>query len=156
MKKLLIIILVTFIYGAICIVGGVKTADYYRGVPITGIIYSIGNMGSGLEQFGSLEELEEWLVFDDTNEYLIMKADEEGVISFSGVCEDYAMQLQERALADGYKMSFYYVDRIEMWQRFRVRLERGKAHAMNLTIIGNYIYIIEPATDGITHIAYLD
>ena len=154
MKHSLFVISLVFLLAVCCLGLGRLTAPLP--LPITGDVFSLGKEGSGLEQFPSKEALVEWLAQDDTDEHLIMIANEKGEINFEGACEDYALQLQERALTDGYKMSFLFVTKGSMWELFRTRIPRGQAHAMNLTVIGNYIYAIEPTNDKITHIGYLD
>ncbi len=95
-----------------------------------------------LREFASLQELKDWLVRDDTDKVVLI-SNKEGVISLADIkhdprfdCEDYAYQLQKRALADGYLMSMHLVS-------------NPKPHMQNLVFIGNKIYIIEPQNDRI-------
>jgi hypothetical protein len=77
--------------------------------------------------FSSLEELQSWLASDDTNQ-----------MQYSGGefnCINFALMLQERALADGYILS--------------TEVLPVGAHWVNTAVIGDRIYLIEPQDDGI-------
>jgi len=76
--------------------------------------------------FKSLDELKAWLAEDDTNQ--IQYSDE-----FN--CIDFALQLQERALADGYILSTEVLPIAYHWA--------------NIAVIGDAFYIIEPQDDRI-------
>ena len=92
-----------------------------------------------LREFTSLEELKAWLVEDDTDEYVYLVAGEDGVLRTSDKydCDDYALQLQRRAAKSGFLMSATIIEK------------QGKSHMINLAIIGNDIYYIEPQTDQV-------
>ena len=77
--------------------------------------------------FNSLEELKEWLVRDDTNQ-MKYSSDEFNCIAF-------ALRLQERALVDGYILS--------------TEVLPVAAHWVNIAVIGDRIYVIEPQDDRI-------
>jgi len=77
--------------------------------------------------FGSLEELETWLANDDTNQMQYSSNE------FN--CIDFALTLQERALADGYILS--------------TEILPVAAHWVNIAIIGDRIYVIEPQDDSV-------
>jgi hypothetical protein len=81
------------------------------------------------KNFPSLEALQDWLAEDDTDsrEYIEGEFD----------CDDFALMLQQHAFEDGYKIDLQYSD-------------NGDLHAMNSTIIGNYLYFIEPQSDEVT------
>ncbi len=90
-------------------------------------------------EFVSLKELMTWLAGDDTDEYIYLFAGEDGVYRPSGKydCDDYALQLQRRAAESGFLMSVTIIER------------EGKPHMINLCVIGNNIYYIEPQTDQV-------
>ena len=92
-----------------------------------------------LGEFTSLEELKAWLAEDDTDEYVYLVAGEDGVLRPSDKydCDDYALQLQSRAAKSGFLMSATIIEK------------QGKPHMINLAIIGNDIYYIEPQTDQV-------
>ena len=77
-------------------------------------------------RFNSLEELQAWLAEDDTNQM-------EYCNEFN--CIDFALQLQERALADGYILSTEVLPVAYHWA--------------NIAVIGDVYYIIEPQDDRI-------
>jgi hypothetical protein len=123
---------------------------------VTDKVVSAFEIKNNLRDFENTEELEMFLAEDDTDTHLFLKADETGVVKLEGNCEDYAIQLQDRALDKGYKMSFYVMDRQEYYQRYGEWLPKGRLHAVNLVIIGNEIYLVEPQTDEYWLRAYLD
>lgn len=82
--------------------------------------------------FKSIEELQEWLIADLTNEHEFMYD--------SYDCDDFAFDLAISAISDGY------------W----IGLASTKNHMFNFVIIGNNVYMIEPQTDEITEWGTLD
>jgi len=106
-----------------------------------------------LRNFSDLEELEQWLagVEASTTTLHFESAD------WEMDCDDYALDLQRRALADGYILSFEVIDRDEYNTLFENELPPAQSlHAINLAIIGNSAYYIEPQTDEIVFVAHLD
>ena len=77
--------------------------------------------------FNSLEELKTWLTSDDTDQ-MQYSSDE-----FN--CIDFALMLQDRALADGYILS--------------TEVLPVAAHWANIAVIGDRIYLIEPQDDSV-------
>ncbi|MBA7689050.1 hypothetical protein ES703_97544 [subsurface metagenome] len=77
--------------------------------------------------FNSLEELEEWLAEDDTDQ-MQYSSDE-----FN--CIDFALMLQEHALTNGYILS--------------TEVLPVAAHWVNIAVIDDRIYIIDPQDDRI-------
>jgi len=114
-----------------------------------------------LREFESSDELKEWLEQDDTDKYEIMRlvidSNMSGTFTGGGCCEDYAMHLQESALSDGYIVSFSTIN----WNEYNAlftekQCSLGEKHALNLTIIRNKVYLIEPQTDEWHHVYDLD
>lgn len=111
-----------------------------------------------LRHFQNLDELEGWLgnigvldirfdVVDEETGQRIKKFD----------CEDYAIRLQEKALRDGYIISFEVIRSAEYNALFKQkRVPSGAIHAINSVILGNEVYYIEPQTHEIVLVAYLD
>lgn len=133
------------------------TAVKVLGVSALVALFAFWGRPEGLRDFQSLDDLKAWLAQDDTNEWIILKPQgPDGEIVFNDQCEDFALQLQRRAEKAGYRLSFYPMDREEYFQMFGVWLPVGKTHAMNLAIIGNEIYLIEPQTDEVWLYGYLD
>lgn len=89
-----------------------------------------------LREFASEEELAEWLVADKTNEIPYMKDIFE--------CENFARSLMKHALNDGNYMSFQV---LKNYTRPETNEFTEGPHAINSTIIGNYVYFIDPQTD---------
>lgn len=88
--------------------------------------------------FSSLDELESWLEEDNADTYDYVQS---GFFD----CDDFARILQAHALADGYILSFH-IDEITP----------TKWHAVNLAVIGNEVYLIDPQTDAVTFYCTLD
>jgi len=88
--------------------------------------------------FSSLDELESWLEEDNADTYDYVQS---GFFD----CDDFARTLQAHALADGYILSFHIVE-----------ITPTKWHAVNLAVIGNEVYLIDPQTDSVTFYCTLD
>jgi len=90
-----------------------------------------------IKEFRSLGELKRWLELDDLDSYVY--------IEHSFDCDDFAFELQTRALRDGYYMS--------------VQAEKsphGEPHTTNVTKIGNILYRVAAETDEVTELCLLD
>jgi hypothetical protein len=106
-----------------------------------------------LHNFKDLEELRQWLVAMNTNTETFYLQPPNTTID----CDDYALTLQHKALTDGYIMSFEIISRSEYNALFATELPPSQnLHAINLTIIGNNAYYIEPQTNEIALAAHLD
>jgi len=99
-------------------------------VPVEVIVYR------DLEPFSSERELSGFLRNDRTDKAMII-----------GDCEDYALTLRENAAKIGKRMDFYVTIPADYNKWFEERLTGTEHHAINLAIIGNKIYLIEPQTD---------
>jgi len=72
-------------------------------------------------------------------------------------CDDYALAMQNRALSDGYIVSFEVTGRSEYNMLFNTQLPQSQSlHAINSVIIGNNVYFIEPQTGEVTFAVHLD
>ena len=110
-----------------------------------------------LSHFQDLEELERWLKNIEVRDIGsdVLGKEINGIKSFD--CDDYALKLQERALRDGYIMSFEVIHSGEYNDLFKQgQIPVGTIHAINSVIIGNEVYYIEPKTHEIVFVAYLD
>lgn len=90
-----------------------------------------------LREFEDLDELNQFLEADDTNEVLRLYPirGTDGRMSLGDdTCDYYALNLQERALKAGYLMSTEIIK---------------QNHMINSTVIGNEIYFIEPQSDKV-------
>jgi hypothetical protein len=86
-----------------------------------------------LRNFSSVEELELFLAEDNTNEHEYIESEFD--------CDDFALMLQRNALEKGYIMNCQTL---------------FTAHALNMVIIDNEIYYIEPTTDEIIFLTHVD
>ena len=106
-----------------------------------------------LRNFSDLGELEQWLVAVAATTTTVYFQTPEAPVD----CDDYALAWQSRALADGYILSFAVISRSEYSAVFGRELPPGRGlHAINLAVIGNYAYYIEPQTGEIALAAQLD
>lgn len=105
-----------------------------------------------LRNFSDLEELKRWLE-DRKNPTTVRFQSLDTIVD----CDDYALELQHKALADGYIMSFEVIGESEYNALFKTPLPPTQSlHAINLVIIDNGAYYIEPQTDEIVFAAHLD
>ena len=89
-----------------------------------------------LREFESVEELEEWLRIDMT--------DELPYITDIFECENFARTLMKNTLDSGRYMSFQV---LKNYTRPKTKEFIEGPHAINSAIIGNYIYFIDPQSD---------
>ncbi|MFC1934749.1 PleD family two-component system response regulator [Chloroflexota bacterium] len=97
-------------------------------------------------EFSSKEDLEKWLAEDDAETTLFRFVVDDGteVSSDEYDCDDYALALQRRANKDGYQMSVTIIRK------------HGQLHMINLAVIGNDVYYIEPQNDEVSFYCNLD
>lgn len=104
---------------------------------------------TGFRNFSTLDELENWV-----NNRAIYYFNREAL---TVDCDDFAAEMQQEALEDGYIMSFDIISISEYNELFSVSLPASQSlHAINLAIIGNSVYYIEPQTGEIVHAAFVD
>ncbi len=111
-----------------------------------------------LRHFQNLDELDQWLgnisVLDIRFD-VVDKETGQRIKKFD--CDEYAIRLQEKALGDGYIMSFEVIRSAEYNTLFKQkRIPNSDIHAINLVILGNEVYYIEPQNREIVFVAYLD
>ncbi len=87
-----------------------------------------------------------WLGEDDaeTTVYFFVTTDGTTGSSDEYDCDDYALDLQQRASKDGFLLSVTITEK------------NGQPHMMNLATIGNEVYYVEPQTDEVSFYSYLD
>ena len=106
-----------------------------------------------LRNFSDIGELKQWLVGVDMNITTTYFQSPGVTID----CDDYALDMQYKALADSYIMSFEIISMSEYNAIFKSKLPSSQSlHAINLVIIGNDAYYIEPQTSEIGFAAHLD
>jgi len=117
-----------------------------------------------LSDWADIEELVAFLRDDDTDSHLVLRANSSGVMSLGGTCEDLALQLRDRAMAQGKYLSVVALPPAEYlkWQPV-VEAWQGKSpgpfdyHAICMAKIGdNEFWYIEPDTDEVWLALYLD
>ena len=106
-----------------------------------------------LRSFSNLEELKQWLVEVGMNTTTIYFQSLNDTVD----CDDYAIALQQKALADGYLISLEVTETSEYNRLFKnSELPPHSLHAINLAIIGDDAYYIEPQTGEIVFAVHLD
>ena len=106
-----------------------------------------------LRNYNGLEELKQWLVEVNTNTTTIYLERPDAVVD----CDDFALALQQTALADGYIMSFQIIEPNRYNSLFESsKMPPNSLHAINLVVIGNNAYYIEPQTGEVVFAAQLD
>ncbi len=102
--------------------------------------------------FNTLQELKLWL--NRHNQAMAVRFGNDDTIID---CDDYAIELQMKALGDGYIISFEIIGIAEYNELFTTKLPESTAlHAINLAIIENDVCYIEPQTGEIVIAASLD
>ncbi len=122
--------------------------------PVTEVKYieRIENVPVELRNFSDLNGLKQWLE-DKSNATRVYFQSPDTTVD----CDDYALELQYEALADGYIMSFQVIGESEYNALFTNPLPPSQSlHAVNLVIIDNSVYYIEPQTEEVVFVAYLD
>jgi len=99
-----------------------------------------------LRDFESLEEMKIWLALDDTSEFVFFFAGANGKVATGERydCDDYARQLQQRAVESGFYLSLTILD------------DKTRPHMVNLAVIEGAVYYIEPQTDEYWYHSDLD
>jgi len=100
----------------------------------------------------SLEELEEFLDNDDTDEVLVFTAN----ATFNSSCEERAFQLRKRAFDIGKRLETEDLTPAEYKKWYGDTIASDRLHAICKAIIGNEVWYIEPADDRHWIGAYLD
>ncbi len=113
-----------------------------------------------LADWESARELQAFLDADDTDTNVTMTNRAGGIIEFTGQCEDYAIQLRARAAAIGKNLEVIALDSTEYnkWLSYfgSSEITSGTYHALNMAIIGNEIWYVEPQKDVSWQALYLD
>lgn len=123
--------------------------------PVTVIqnVEKIKTVQAELRNFESLYELTRWLIETRTSSASLFFDQQDNPAD----CDDYALALQQKGLAEGYIISFEIINAEEYGSLFTTRLPDSQAlHAINLVLIGNSAYYIEPQTGEVVLAAYID
>jgi len=106
-----------------------------------------------LRNFKDLAELQQWLKDVNTNTTTIYLERPGAAID----CDDFALALQRKALEGGFLMSFQIIEPGRYNSLFEgAKIPPNTLHAINLAIIGNNVYYIEPQTGEVVLAAQLD
>jgi len=89
-----------------------------------------------LGAFSSVQQLKTWLAADGT--------DGQAYVDVTHDCDDFARDLQKAGAEDGYLINLEFV------------IEEDAGHVCNAVIIGNSVWFIEPQTDEVWFMGYLD
>ena len=136
-----------------CRVVGTHTVQYIeKPVIVTEYVERVQRVSVELRNFSDIEELKQWL--KDRKNVTTVRFQSPNIIVD---CDDYALELQHKALADGYIMSFEVIGESEYNALFKTPLPPSQSlHAINLVIIDNDVYYIEPQIDEVVFVAHLD
>ena len=109
-----------------------------------------------LKDWDSLEQLKEFLRNDNTDKSVTLTVDSKGELNFNGQCEDYALQLRDRAMAIGMHLSIAALHPKEYEKWYGKQAKPNQYHAIAMARIGNELWYIEPQTDEHWLALYLD
>lgn len=110
-----------------------------------------------LADWSSVDELKLFLEADDTDTKVSLKADNSGNVSLEGYCEDRAIQLMDRAAAEGKRLSFVPLHPVEYLKWYGEERGEFQYHAICGALVGtNQFYYIEPSDDRVWLAQYLD
>ena len=122
----------------------------YVDKPVVEYVEKIVERGKDSRSFSSLQELEQWLNEGELTISIRFKQPD-----FD--CDDFALQLQDRALKDGYKLDLELIRPREYNRLFeKAELGPNEIHAINLALIGNEAYYIEPQNYEVVFVANID
>ncbi len=106
-----------------------------------------------LRNYKDLEELKQGLAEGNTNRTTVYFQRPDVTID----CDDFALALQQKALSDGYVMSFQIIASGEYNSLFKSgKMPANTLHAINLAIIGNDAYYVEPQAGEVVFAVHLD
>lgn len=106
-----------------------------------------------------MEELQAFLDNDDTNEVLrLVCRPGTGLVELNNQCEDRAFNLRARASEIGKRLETESLTRTEYIKYYGDNggLGVNDGHIINKAIIGNEIWFVEPSTDRVWLVYYLD
>ncbi|OGN89355.1 MAG: hypothetical protein A2158_05040 [Chloroflexi bacterium RBG_13_46_14] len=136
-----------------CRVVSTHTVEYVE-IPVPEIKYinKVQIIPAQIRNFTSLDELELWLKEQEATATVYFQSPGD-IID----CDDYAIEMQQKAVTDGYMMSFQIIKADTYNSHFlNSILPAGALHAINLVLIGNNAYYIEPQTGETAFVANLD
>lgn len=102
-----------------------------------------------LEDFENVTELKAFLLEDNTDSMVYLKAGVNGVVKLNSQCEDRAFQLRDAAAEKGKRIETEALGRNEYWKWYGKYLGVNEFHMINKAFIGNEVYYIEPSNDKV-------
>ena len=110
-----------------------------------------------LSDWTSLEELQAFLVNDNTDSVVQLVANSNGVVTFNNQCEDKAIQLMDNATEAGKRLSFVPICPVEYQKWYGTYPGDNNYHAICGALVGdNEFYYVEPSDDKVWLAQYLD
>ena len=137
----------------------VREVPVYIEVPVetvktVEVVKETGTEPCRLSDWESEAELLDFLDADDTDSTVILQADSGGMVNLQDQCEDFALQLRDRAMAQGKYLSVIALHPEEYLKWYGEK--RKDYHAICMARIGNDLYYVEPATDRAWLALHLD
>ncbi len=137
------------------VVSQLKTIEVIKPVYIENTIEVPYEVPVKLKDWDSVEQLQDFLKNDDTDQRIILTTDSNGAVKFDGQCEDFALQLRDRAMAIGMYLSVQVLHP-EEYRKWYPSATTDAYHAICMARIGNEFWYIEPSTDQCWLAMYLD
>ncbi len=125
----------------------VTTIEVDRPVYIEKDIEVLREVPVSLKDWDSPEQLADFLKSDDSDQRVILQADNSGQVAFNDQCEDLALQLRDRAMAVGRYLSIQVLNQKECEKWYGVPVKPDVYHAICMARIGNEFWYIEPSND---------
>ncbi len=105
--------------------------------------------------FNNLDELNQFMIQDNTDRLVILYSDKNGNINFTGICKETAYQLRDNAKRAGYDIETEILSREDAikYQQYIdgnvYSLNYNDGHYINKAIIDNQVYFISPENDKV-------
>jgi len=127
----------------------VQPIEYVNKPVSESYVEPLTNVPAELRNFNNLGEFKQWI--NKVTPINFQRAND------PADCADYAIKLQQLALADGYLMSFQIIEPDKYNSLFASsRVPPDILHAIDLVLIGNGAYYAEPQTGEVVFVAYLN
>ncbi len=109
------------------------------------------------QDWQSVEELAQFLEADSTDSHIILVANEDGIVYLTDFCEDWAIQLKDRAMKQGKYLALVPLNRNEYKKWYGEWPKPNEYHMIAGAIVGdNEFWYIEPSNDEHWLAFYLD
>lgn len=137
-----------------CQLVSTQTIKYVeKPVPVVKYVDRVIKVPVNLQNFHDVDQLKQWLSRESGSINTVYFQSPDDCID----CDDYASTLQQMALSDGFLLSFEIIGAEEYNRLFQeLVLPPDSLHAINLAIIGNRAYYIEPQTNEVALATLID